>query len=423
MRIFYLFLFITSSIFSQRISSNKISRLINKNPVFSRSHVSLAIQPLGSNKKIKGVNFSKYMTPASNIKLLTFLGAVQTFDSIPVINYSFFNKELHISSTGYPLLFHPKYPDYDLEKFLNSYKKIIYHKSKSNIPRLGFGWAWDDYPFYFSAQTSIFPLFGNVTRFIKNDNNKILAYPSMFNISENKSLENSVMRSELSNSFIMNPQKFIMKDSVYVPFKTSEKLIIRLLNHGLDSNVFLDLKPLSTYKVLYSKKTKRIYEAILKDSDNLISESLLLVIGKELNDSFSTLEAINQLKKNWNSWIPDPLLWFDGSGLSRYSMITPRTIVSVLQKIHNQIGLKGIQSYFPAGGHSGTIKDYYKKGETPFIYAKTGTLKNNHNLSGYLVSKKGNWYVFSIMVNHFDKPTKDIRLAIGDIVEYIYNKG
>jgi len=423
MRIFYLFLFITSSIFSQRISSNKISRLINKNPVFSRSHVSLAIQPLGSNKKIKGVNFSKYMTPASNIKLLTFLGAVQTFDSIPVINYSFFNKELHISSTGYPLLFHPKYPDYDLEKFLNSYEKIIYHQSKSNIPRFGSGWAWDDYPFYFSAQTSIFPLFGNVTRFIKNDNNKILAYPSMFNISENKSLDNSVMRSELSNSFIMNPQKFILKDSVYVPFKTSEKLIIRLLNHGLDSNVFLDLKPLSTYKVLYSKKTKRIYEAILKDSDNLISESLLLVIGKELNDSFSTLEAINQLKKNWNSWIPDPLLWFDGSGLSRYSMITPRTIVSVLQKIHNQIGLKGIQSYFPAGGHSGTIKDYYKKGETPFIYAKTGTLKNNHNLSGYLVSKKGNWYVFSIMVNHFDKPTKDIRLAIGDIVEYIYNKG
>jgi len=423
MRIFYLFLFITSSIFSQRISSNKISRLINKNPVFSRSHVSLAIQPLGSNKKIKGVNFSKYMTPASNIKLLTFLGAVQTFDSIPVINYSFFNKELHISSTGYPLLFHPKYPDYDLEKFLNSYEKIIYHQSKSNIPRFGSGWAWDDYPFYFSAQTSIFPLFGNVTRFIKNDNNKILAYPSMFNISENKSLDNSVMRSELSNSFIMNPQKFILKDSVYVPFKTSEKLIIRLLNHGLDSNVFLDLKPLSTYKVLYSKKTKRIYEAILKDSDNLISESLLLVIGKELNDSFSTLEAINQLKKNWNSWIPDPLLWFDGSGLSRYSMITPRTIVSVLQKIHNQIGLRGIQSYFPAGGHSGTIKDYYKKGETPFIYAKTGTLKNNHNLSGYLVSKKGNWYVFSIMVNHFDKPTKDIRLAIGDIVEYIYNKG
>ena len=91
MRIFYLFLFITSSIFSQRISSNKISRLINKNPVFSRSHVSVAIQPLGFNKKIKGVKFSKYMTPASNIKLLTFLGAVQTFDSIPIINYSFFN--------------------------------------------------------------------------------------------------------------------------------------------------------------------------------------------------------------------------------------------------------------------------------------------------------------------------------------------
>ena len=423
MRIFYLFLFITSSIFSQRISSNKISRLINKNPVFSRSHVSVAIQPLGFNKKIKGVKFSKYMTPASNIKLLTFLGAVQTFDSIPIINYSFFNKALHITSTGYPLLFHPKYPDYDLEKFLNFYKRIVYHQSKSNVTRFGSGWAWDDYPFYFSAQTSIFPLFGNVTRFIKNDNNKIVANPSMFNISEDKSLDNIVIRSELSNSFIMNPQKFILKDSVYVPFKTSEKLTVRLLNHGLDSNVILNLKSLSTHKVLYSKNTKRIYEAILKDSDNLISESLLLMISKELNDSFSTLDVINQLKKNWNSWIPDPLLWFDGSGLSRYSLITPRTILAVLQKIHNQIGLKGIQSYFPAGGQSGTIKDYYKKGDIPFVYAKTGTLRNNHNLSGYLISKKGNWYVFSIMVNNFEKSTNEIRLAIGDILEYIYNKG
>lgn len=423
MRKFILIFFITSSIFSQRISSNKISRLINKNPVFSRSHVAVAVQPLGSDKKIKGVMFSKYMTPASNTKLLTFLGAVQTFDSIPIINYSFFNKELHISSTGYPLLFHPKYPDDNLEEFLNSFKKVIYHHGQSDLPRFGSGWAWDDYPFYFSAQTSILPLFGNVALFIKNNNNKILAYPPLFKISDDRSLNNSIIRSESTNSFIVNSQKVLQRDSIYIPFKTSEKLTASLLNYGLDSNVINSTAPLLTYKVLYSKNSKRIYEAILKDSDNLISESLLLMISKELNDSFSTLEAINQLKKDWSSWIPDPLLWFDGSGLSRYTMMTPRTIVSVLQKIHNQIGLKGIQSYFSAGGKSGTIKEYYKKGETPFVYAKTGTLRNNHNLSGYIISRKGNWYVFSIMVNHFENPTKEIRLAIGDLLEYLYNRG
>ena len=422
MRKLIILFFISSNIFSQRISSNKISRIINKNPAFERSHVAVAIQPLGMDKKIKGVSQSKYMTPASNTKLLTFLGSIQTFDSLPIINYSFLNKELHISSTGYPLLFHPKYPDNELETFLNSYKKITYHFDKFYLPRLGPGWAWDDYLFYFSAPPSIFPLFGNVVLGTKN-NNKVSFYPSVFEFSENKTLNTSILREESSNHFSYNPQKISRKDSVFIPFKSSKEVTLDLLKYGLNAEVSSDSSPLLTFKVLYSKDLDPIYDAVLKDSDNLISESLLLMISKELNNTFSTPDAIKQLKKDWDSWIPDPVLWYDGSGLSRYTMITPRTLVSVLQKIYKEIGLVEIQNYFSAGGKPGTIKNYYIKGKVPFVYAKTGTLRNNHNLSGYLISKKGNWYSFSIMVNHFEKPTDEIRLAIGDLLEYFYKKG
>ena len=119
-KLFFIFL-IGFNLHGQHLSSRKISRIVKKNPVFSKSHVGVAVQRLGSNKKIKGVQFSKYMTPASNLKILTFLGAIQTFDSLPIINYALINKELHIKSTGYPLLFHPRYPDIELEFFLNSY--------------------------------------------------------------------------------------------------------------------------------------------------------------------------------------------------------------------------------------------------------------------------------------------------------------
>ena len=423
MKKFIFIFFITGTLFGQRISSSKISRLINKNPVFSRSHVAIAIQPLGSNKKIKGTEFSKYMTPASNTKLLTFLGAIQTFDSLPLINYSIINKELHIKSTGYPLLFHPFYPDKELEEFLNSYERIIYHSSRSKVTRFGPGWAWDDYPYYFSAQTSIFPLFGNVVRFTKSNENEFFIYPNLFNTVEDKLLNNSIIRNETNNTFITNPIKPLQKDTIYIPFKTSEKLTVDLLNYRLDSDVRYDSNDNQVYKTLYSKDFNKIYQSVLKNSDNLIAESLLIMIGKELNDSFSTSDVINKFKKDWNSWTPDPLLWYDGSGMSRYSMFTPRTLVAVLQKIHEQIGLSGIQKYFAAGGESGTIKNFYQKEKTPFVYAKTGTLRNNHNLSGYLISKKGNWYVFSIMVNHFESPTNEIRLAIGDLLDYIYKKG
>lgn len=363
------------------------------------------------------------MTPASNTKLLTFLGAIQTFDSLPLINYSIINKELHIKAIGYPLLFHPLYPDKKLEEFLNSYERIIYHSSSSKVTRYGPGWAWDDYPYYFSAQTSIFPLFGNVVRFTKSDDNEFFIYPNLFNTVEDKLLNNSIIRNETNNTFIINPIKPFQKDTIYIPFKTSEKLTVDLLNYRLNSDVRYDSNDNEAYKTLYSKDFNKIYQSILKDSDNLIAESLLIMIGKKLNDSFLTSDVIDKFKKDWSSWIPDPLLWYDGSGMSRYSMITPRTLVAVLQKIHKLIGLSGIQKYFAAGGESGTIKNFYQIGEAPFVYAKTGTLRNNHNLSGYLISEKGNWYVFSIMVNHFESPTNEIRIAIGDLLDYIYKKG
>lgn len=52
-----------------------------------------------------------YMTPASNTKLLTFLAAVEKFDSVPALYYKEKDSLLHFKATGYPLLFHPFYPD------------------------------------------------------------------------------------------------------------------------------------------------------------------------------------------------------------------------------------------------------------------------------------------------------------------------
>jgi D-alanyl-D-alanine carboxypeptidase/D-alanyl-D-alanine-endopeptidase (penicillin-binding protein 4) len=46
------------------------------------------------------------------------------------------------------------------------------------------------------------------------------------------------------------------------------------------------------------------------------------------------------------------------------------------------------------------------------VYAKTGTLRHNHNLSGYWISSSGNVYVFSVMVNHFTVSTDEVREAI-----------
>ena len=422
----YLFLFFLSgfSVFSQNIKERKIERIINRSSVLDHSHVSFSIQPLAKeSKRIKGFQTKKYMTPASNNKLLTFLAAIETFDSLPVINYKEINDTLHIEPTGYPLLFHPIYPDKEMEKLLNSKDNIVLHWSKNKVTKYGDGWAWDDYKYPFSTEKSSFPVYGNLAEIYKNKNNEITVVPSNFEMIKDFSIKSKLERKEISNIYLVNPNLISSKDTLYFPFKTSRELTVEILKNRLNADIKVTYNGSIKFRSLYLKNPEKIYRALLWDSNNLVAESLLLMSGKELNDEFSVSKTINIFQNKWNKWIIDPILWFDGSGLSRYNMITSRSIVSVLQKIHIEIGLEGIKRYFSTFGGLGNLSESYRISENLVIFAKTGNIKNNSNISGYLLSKKGNWYCFSLMINHFEVPVDQVKLEMGYILEYIFQKG
>ena len=83
--------------------------------------------------------------------------------------------------------------------------------------------------------------------------------------------------------------------------------------------------------------------------------------------------------------IADDIEWVDGSGLSRYNQATPTALVWTLKQIYSFGGWNYIKSIFPAGGVAGSLKDAYKgKNGIPYIYAKSGTLKQVSCISGFL---------------------------------------
>ena len=403
-------IFICSNVYSQ-ISSKKIDRWVSKNENLKNSVVSIAIKELNKNKKIRGININTFMTPASNLKILSVLGSIYVGDTIPVIKYNFSNDTLSISPTGYPLLSHPKYQNKELEKFVDSFNHIEYNLSNTDLIKYGPAWAWDDLSYYFQAERSSMPIFGNVVQIIKKENGDLILTPNNFKINLDYNQKEKINRAVDENVFTVNPSLIKLGDTIYHPFISSDKVIVDLLRNSLKTSVSQSNNKLDNYKVLNIDDVDEIYSIILKKSDNLISESLVANISFRINDTISVNKGLDIIENSFKKSISNQMELFDGSGLSRYNLITPEALVTSLERIYLLIGLERVKRIFP--------NNFIIEDNEDFVWGKSGTLKNNYNYSGYIITNKGKQYVFSIMINHFTEDLDKIKSAIVDFLIFL----
>ncbi|MEZ4905803.1 MAG: D-alanyl-D-alanine carboxypeptidase [Spirosomataceae bacterium] len=179
------------------------------------------------------------------------------------------------------------------------------------------------------------------------------------------------------------------------------------------------------FKTLYSLPVDAMYRRMLQESDNMMAEQIMLMVAAQIdanNAGFDTEKGIDYAKKQLLADLPDEPIWKDGSGLSRYNLFTPRSIIKLLAKIYAKVpDQERLFGLMPIGGKAGTIRNQYKN-KPPFVFAKTGTLSNNYSLSGYLRTKKGKILLFSLMNTHFTRPTSEIRREVERILTEIYEK-
>jgi D-alanyl-D-alanine carboxypeptidase/D-alanyl-D-alanine-endopeptidase (penicillin-binding protein 4) len=159
---------------------------------------------------------------------------------------------------------------------------------------------------------------------------------------------------------------------------------------------------------------------MMQESDNFIAEQLLLASSMKQTGFMNENSIIEKVLKGPLSELPDSIEWVDGSGLSRYNMMTPRSLVWVLRQIIKQKGIDYVKSIFPAGGQSGTIlQDYKGIGGQPYIWAKSGRLRHVYCLSGILITRSGHVLLFSWMNNLFREEVAELKSSMESLFIYL----
>ena len=269
------------------------------------------------------------------------------------------------------------------------------------------------------------PIYANVVQFSKYPNDlKLSIRPDRFNrsVMHLRDTMFSISRMETDNMYTVRHGQ--MPDTVdrKIPFLYSTPLFLRLLRESLGKRIYQPSENTPVmWDFIYSQHIDSVMKKMMIVSDNFIAEQMLIMGAGYL---FDTLDANLCIEYAIDQLIPElenQIDWVDGSGLSRYNKFTPRSINELLQKIYNEYPEELILEIFPKGGETGTIKNNFIA-QTPYIIAKTGSMSNVYNLSGYLVTKKGKWLVFSFMNNNFEVPSAFVKQEMEKILLNIHEK-
>ena len=219
------------------------------------------------------------------------------------------------------------------------------------------------------------------------------------------------------------PPPDTVRDSLYSgPAKDPATAYLNAFNDALlrkqitvEAGVMESILPtpfkMDTLFTFVSLPMRNIIPALMKPSQNQIAEILLKTIGLErggMGTADSARKIVGQQLLAWGVQ-PDGFVIRDGSGLSRHDLVSPETLVRVLDRIQQDTAFAVYYSAMPIAGVDGTLKDRMKG--TPAegnVHAKTGSISAARSLSGYVTTSDGERLIFSILANNWTTPSSAV---------------
>lgn len=384
---------------------------IIKNSQLPSSSISISIKDLKTGNIIFEHNQKMLMPPASVLKIITLPAAIETLG----LNYEFLTSLYLRGKDTYviKLCGDPYFKQSDLQSLVNTIKNKphIFYIDDTVIEKKdwGEGWQWDNELNINMPKFNAYNIDGNILSLTislnKNHSAKItnsanypvpylnnitLGNTSNINISKDKNGFENILVFEGTIDKLTNIDVPLDNLQHYFEFRLKQCL--------KEKNITIKLSPLqaSDKKIAEIRHPiSSMVDDVLKNSNNLMSETISkTAAAKIFNKTGNDTDGVNLVKSYCQNLGLDTskIRITDASGVSKNNLLSADFISEYLVKNQNNQTLK----HLPTPGEKTlsnrliTLKNY--------LHAKTGTLSDISNIAGYISSKSGYKYAFSIMI-------------------------
>lgn len=175
-----------------------------------------------------------------------------------------------------------------------------------------------------------------------------------------------------------------------------------------------------------SKPLSEIVTFINKFSNNVMARQLFLTIGQIQNGAPGNKQSAAQAIKDWlvSIGINAPELVLDnGSGLSRNTKISARTMAGLLEHAWDSPLQPEFMSSFPIAGLDGTMRKRLN-GKIPEgeVRIKTGLIRNVRSMAGYVYSKHNRHYAIVSLQNYPGIQNTTGTLIQDELLKWLYEQ-
>jgi len=331
---------------------------LTKDRMFNSTQLGLMVYDLTDDSTLYRFNARQTMRPASTMKLLTSISALDHLGA----RYEFRTSLYYTGSVKDSVLtgdlycvggMDPLFDTSDMKAFAESVRALGIHTLRGKIVEvrgfkdsdlLGEGWCWDD---------------------------------------DNPTL--SPLLIDKKDEFASRLAQMLDKDSIFVDGPSTTGTLPK-------SALLLCSR---------SHQLVDVLEPMMKNSDNLYAESMFYQLGAATGASPAKASHGRQmiLKTLKNAGVTGQYKIADGSGLSLYNYVTPELLAKLLIYAYRKSGIiRYLYVSLPIAGEDGTLKK--RMNDSPAhlnVRAKTGTVTGVSSLAGYALAANNHMLVFSII--------------------------